>query len=229
MTTHRFFVPREDATGDRFPLPPSIARQVRTVLRLGDGDRIVVLTGDGGEAACRLEDDACVVEERRPALGEPVHRLTVVQALLKGDALEDVVRQGTEIGVAAFRLAVTQRCVVRDITPRRLERLRTIAREAAEQSERGMVPPIGAPEPLAALVGPGTVVLAERESGTRLRDLAPPAAVVVGPEGGFAPSELAAAEAAGATAVGLGPRILRSRTVVAAVAAAVLSRTGDFA
>jgi 16S rRNA (uracil1498-N3)-methyltransferase len=63
----------------------------------------------------------------------------------------------------------------------------------------------------------------------RLRDLSPPAAVIIGPEGGFTPSELEAATRAGVELAGLGPRILRSRTVAAAVAAAVLSRTGDFA
>jgi 16S rRNA (uracil1498-N3)-methyltransferase len=229
VTTHRFFVPPGDAVGERFRVPPTIARQLRTVLRLRDDDVIVVLTGDGTEAHCRLEGDACVVEERRPVAGEPVHRLTIVQALLKGDALEEVVRQGTELGVAAFRLAVTERCVVRDLPVRRLERLRTVAREAAEQSERGIVPPVIAPEPLGAVVGSGSIVLAEREDGPRLRDLAPPAEVVIGPEGGFSPAELAAATAAGAALAGLGPRILRSRTVAVAVAAAVLSRTGDFA
>ena len=229
MTVHRFFVDPAHAVGDRFPLPASIERQVQRVLRLRDGDRLVLLTGDGQAATCRLEGGACVVERRETAGGEPAHRLTIVQALLKGDALEEVVRQGTELGVAAFRLAVTERCVVRDLPVRRLERLRTVAREAAEQSERGMVPPVMAPEPLGAMVGPGSVVLAEREDGTRLRDLAPPAEVVIGPEGGFSSGELAAATAAGAALAGLGPRILRSRTVAAAVTAAVLSRSGDFA
>lgn len=229
MTRHRFFVPPEDAVGQRFRVPQTIARQVRTVLRLRDDDRIVLLTGDGTEATCRLEGDACVVEERRPVAGEPVHRLTIVQALLKGDGLEEVVRQGTELGVAAFRLVVTERCVVRDLPVRRFERLRTVAREAAEQSERGIVPPVMAPEPLGAVVGSGSVVLAERENRTRLRDLPSPAEVVIGPEGGFSAAELAAASTAGAALAGLGPRILRSRTVAAAVTAAVLSRTGDFA
>lgn len=229
MTTHRFFVPRSEADGDRFALPASIERQVRTVLRLGDGDRIILLTGDGEEAVCRLDGTTCLVEARRPAVGEPGHRLTVVQALLKGDALEEVVRQGTELGVAAFRLVVTERCVVRDLSPRKLERLRAIARESAEQAERGMVPEIGEPGPLAAVSGPGTVVLAEREGWRRLRELPPPGVVVIGPEGGFTPAELAAARASGAVLAGLGPRILRSRSVAVAVAAAVLSRTGDFA
>jgi 16S rRNA (uracil1498-N3)-methyltransferase len=229
MTTHRFFVPPEDVTGEHFPIPPSIAHQARTVLRLGEGDRIVLLIGDGTEVVCRIRGGACAVEERRPAAGEPSHRLTIAQALLKGDALEEVVRQGTELGAVGFRLLVTERCVVRELSARKLERLAAIARESAEQSERGIVPSIGEPEPLASVTGPEAVVLAEREDGRRLRDLPPPRMVVIGPEGGFTPAELATAQDTGAVLAGLGPRILRSRTVAAAVAAAVLSRTGDFA
>jgi 16S rRNA (uracil1498-N3)-methyltransferase len=229
MTIHRFFVPPEQAAGDRFAIPPAIERQVRTVLRLRDGDRIMLLPGDGSEATCRLEAGDCVVEDRRTSAGEPAHRLTVVQALLKGDGLETVIQQGTELGVAAFRLAVTERCIARELSPRKLERLRAIAREAAEQSERGRVPPIEAPVPLSDAVAGGDVLLAERVHGTRLRDIGAPSVVVVGPEGGFSPAELAAAEERGLALVGLGPRILRSQTVAAAVAAAVLSRTGDFA
>jgi 16S rRNA (uracil1498-N3)-methyltransferase len=229
VTLHRFFVPADHAAGDRFPLPATIQRQVRGVLRMEDGDRIVLLTGDGSEATCRIEGDDCVVESRRPSLGEPAHRLTVIQALLKGDALEHVVRQGTELGVASFRLVVTDRCVTRDLSARRLERLGAIAREAAEQSERGRVPNVGAPTSLAEVLEPGSVLLAEREDGVRLSELEPPASVIIGPEGGFSDRELAAARDAGVRLAGLGPRILRSRTVACAVAAAVLSRTGDFA
>jgi 16S rRNA (uracil1498-N3)-methyltransferase len=229
MTVHRFFVPPAQAAGDRFAIPPVIERQVRSVLRLRDGDRVVLLTGDGSEAVCRLEAADCVVEERRPSAGEPAHRLTVVQALLKGDGLETVVQQGTELGVAAFRLIITERCVARELSPRKLERLRAIAREAAEQSERGRVPTVEAPVPLADAIARGDVLLAERADARRLRDVAMPSSVVIGPEGGFTPTEMADAANRGLTLVGLGPRILRSQTVAAAVAAAVLSRSGDFA
>ncbi len=229
MTLHRFFVAAEATAGDRFPVPATIVRQVRTVLRLRDGEQIVLLTGDGSEAVCRLEGDDCVVEERRPAAGEPSHRITVVQALLKGDALETVVQHGTEVGVAEFRLVVTERCVARELSPRRLERLRTIAREAAEQSERGRIPEVHAPVPLADALATGSVLLLERHDLRRLGDLAPPAAVVIGPEGGFTAAEVESASAAGVELAGLGPRILRSETVAVAAAAVVLSRTGDFA
>ena len=160
---------------------------------------------------------------------EPRHRLTVVQALLKGDALEEVVYHATEIGVAAFQLAVTERCVAREISPRKLERLRAIAREAAEQSERGIVPLISEPVMLRDALAPGSVLLYERHDGAGLAGLEAPQRVVIGPEGGFSPAEVAAAVEAGVTIAGLGPRILRSQTVAVAAAAVILSGTGDFA
>ena len=229
MTLHRFFVEPAEMAGARFPLPSAIERQVRAVLRLRDGDRLVLLRNDGAEAICRLEGGACVVEDRRPVAGEPRHRLTVVQAMLKGDALEQVVQHGTEVGVATFKLAVADRSIVRELPPRRLERLRTIAREAAEQSERGRIPEVMAPVPLVAALAPGSVLLFERGEGVRLSQLDPPASIVIGPEGGFAPGEVQAAVDAGVTVAGLGPRILRSETVAAVAAALILSRTGDFA
>jgi 16S rRNA (uracil1498-N3)-methyltransferase len=230
VTLHRFFVDPDEMAGDRFALPAAIERQVRAVLRLRDGDPLVLLPGDGTEAACRLEAGECVVEERRTAAGEPGHRLTVVQALLKSDALEQVVQHATEVGVAAFQLVVTERCIVRDLPERRLARLRTIAREAAEQSERGIVPAVLAPVALTDAVTPGSVLLYERHDGVRLGQTeTPPSTVVIGPEGGFAPSEVEAAVEAGASLAGLGPRILRSETVAVAAAAVILSSSGDFA
>lgn len=229
MTLHRFFVEPGAMAGERFAIPSAIERQVRSVLRLGDGDRIVLLPGDGTEAVCRLVREDCVIEERRPVAGEPRHRLTVVQALLKGDALEEVVQHATEVGVARFRLVVTERCVAREISPRRLERVRAIAREAAEQSERGIVPAVEAPVSVTSLLTPGSILLFERHDGIGLAAVEPPSDVIIGPEGGFSSAEIEAAEHAGVTLAGLGPRILRSETVAVAAAAVILSRTGDFA
>jgi 16S rRNA (uracil1498-N3)-methyltransferase len=223
---NRFFV--ESLAGERITLPASVAHQARRVLRLNDGDQIVLLC-EGAEAVCRLDGDGCVVEERRLSVGEPRHRLTVCQALLKGDHLEQVVQQATEIGVVRFRLLVSARCVARELSARKLERLRAIARESAEQSERGVVPRVEAPLPLVELLEAGSVMLYERHSGERLSAIEPPVSVIIGPEGGFTPDEVVAAEAAGVKLAGLGPRILRSRSAAAAVAAVILSRTGDFA
>ncbi|HEX2141343.1 MAG TPA: RNA methyltransferase PUA domain-containing protein, partial [Candidatus Limnocylindria bacterium] len=109
MTPHRFFVRPDEMAGSRFPLPDQIEYQVLRVLRMRDGDRLVLLDGRGEQTTVRLQGSECVVEERSPAGGEPVHRLTVWQALLRGDHLEPVVRHGTEVGVSAFRLFVSER------------------------------------------------------------------------------------------------------------------------
>lgn len=229
MTTHRFFVEPGIISGDRFPLPESIAHQVTRVLRLRDGDEIVVLEGDGYEVRCRVTGTSLEVLARSPVEAEPRHRLTVAQALLKGDHLEQVVRHGTEVGIARFELIVTDRCVARDISTGRLARLRAVAREAAEQSERGVVPDVVWPVPIAEVIGPASVILLERSAGPRLVELSPPDRLVIGPEGGFTPEEADAVERVGGTVASLGPRILRSESVAVAAAAVVLSRTGDFA
>jgi 16S rRNA (uracil1498-N3)-methyltransferase len=229
---HRFVVDSSETAADRFPIPTSIAHRVLRVLRLGDGDEITLADGLGGEVRCRLEGGDCIVLARGRAGGEPRHQLTVCQALLKGDHLEPVIRHGTELGIARFGLFVSERCVAREMSPRKLDRLRAVAREAAEQSERGIVPPVDGPITFAEALtaaAPASVLLYERHDGKRLTELEPPTAVFIGPEGGFSPAEVAAAQRAGLAIAGLGPRILRSETVAVAVAAATLSRTGDFA
>ena len=229
---NRFFVGIAPSAGNRFPVPPEVAHQVRRVLRLRDGDEITLLDGLGGEVHCRLEGADCVVLARRAAVGEPTHQLIIWQALLKGDHLEPVVRHGTELGVARFGLFVSERCIARDLSPRKLERLRAVAREAAEQSERGIIPPLDDPITFAEALDAaalGSVLLFERHEGKRLTEMEAPSSVFIGPEGGFSPAEVEAAARAGLAIAGLGPRILRSETVAVAVAAAILSRTGDFA
>lgn len=229
---HRFFLDAAAVAPGRFPIPADIERQVTRVLRLRDGDEITILDGLGGEVRCRLEGGDCVVLARGAAGGEPRHQLTVWQALLRGDHLEPVIRHGTELGISRFALFVSERSVVRELSPRKLERLRAVAREAAEQSERGIVPPVDEPVTFAEALeaaAPESVLLYERHDGQRLTELEPPPSVIIGPEGGFSPAEVAAAERAGVAIAGLGPRILRSETVAVALAAAILSRTGDFA
>jgi len=92
-----------------------------------------------------------------------------------------------------------------------------------------VIPSVHAPVPLREALTAGSVLLLERHDARRLGQLEPPTVVIIGPEGGFSPSEVEAATAAGVELAGLGPRILRSETVAVAVAAAILSRTGDFA
>lgn len=229
MTTlHRFFVPPDEATGDRFPTPASIRHQVDRVLRLRDGDHLVLLTGDGNEARCRLESGACVVEERRAVTSEPAHRLTLVQALLKGDGLEEVVDRGTELGVASFELVVTERCIARELSGGKLRRLRAIAAEAAARAERAVIPPVHEAVAFDAAIAPGTYLLYERAGSAALgQHGSAPARLAIGPEGGFTDDEVQRARSKGAVVVGLGPRIMRARSVGVVAAALVLGASGD--
>jgi 16S rRNA (uracil1498-N3)-methyltransferase len=221
--------------GERFPLPRGIAHQVSRVLRLHDGERLILLDGAGEQATCRLESGDCVVEERGAAGGEPTHRLSLILALLRGDHLEPVIRHATEIGVAGFRLMVSERCVARELSTRRLERLRDVAREAAEQSERGRIPSVIEPRPFGEVVPDlpsDAVLLFERGAGPGLTHLAAerlPSALVIGPEGGFSPGEAEVARTAGLRIGGLGVRILRSETAALSAVTIVLSAAGDFA
>ena len=229
MTVHRFFVAPGTITSDRLPLPAEIDHQVRRVLRLADGAELVLLEGDGSQVTCRLDGGRLTVVSRDPAPGEPHLRLTVAQALLKGDHLETVVRAGIEVGVSRFELIVTDRTVVRDLSPTRLARLRGVAREAAEQSERGIIPEVIGPLRLDEVASPTSVLLAERSTAPRLSTLTELDRLIIGPEGGFTLEEVSRAVEGGALLATLGGRILRSETASVAAAAVVLSGAGDLA
>jgi 16S rRNA (uracil1498-N3)-methyltransferase len=184
------------------------------VLRLRDGDEIVVCDGQGSwRRACwsgtptpeAIED--VVVEDR------PNPRLTVAFAPTKGDRPEWVVQKLTELGVDRVIPVMTARSVVRwDTTraQRQVERWRRIAREAACQSRQVFLPVIEPVTDLARLVRVEPVRMAEPGAPLPVADVVP---VVVGPEGGFTPEELGWA----AGTVGLAGGVLRTETAAVAV------------
>jgi 16S rRNA (uracil1498-N3)-methyltransferase len=189
------------------------------VLRLRSGEAVTVSDGRGGWRACRytkggLAPDGAVAHEA--PLSPP---LTVGFALTKGDRPEWVVQKLTEVGIDHIVPFVSQRTIVRwdgEKGQRRLERLRAIARGAAMQSRRVWLPTVHDVASLADVVarlGPSFVMGHPGSSG-RVNLKQP--SVLVGPEGGFTPEELAS----GLALVDLGPGILRAET--AAMAAGVL-------
>lgn len=251
MSAGRFFVaPAVLANPERIILPPACAAQVRTVLRLRPGATILLLDGTGAAAVVELTAvTAAQVVGRvvaRPIVStEPHHALTLHVGLLKAAKFEWVIQKGTEIGVAAFVPLICARATdgLADLSAAKLARWRTIATEAAEQSDRGVVPAVHAPRRLAeALTNPGTLRLVAYEAAgdgaltipaaVRVpRALAGPAALAIdlfiGPEGGFDPAEIALAQTAGCAIVALGPRILRSETAAIVAAALTLATLGD--
>lgn len=211
-----------------------------TVRRIRPGEQLVLGDGAGGLAHCLVEQAgrdglaARVLDRWTVAGGQPA--VTVVQALPKSERSELAIELATEAGADAFVAWQADRCVANWQGARAdkgLRRWRAVVRSAARQSRRAHIPPVDGVLSTAALaqrirdeVAAGAVVLALHESATnRLSDVAVRQAnslvLLVGPEGGITPDELAAFDEAGAVAVRLGPQVLRT-TSAAAVALGAL-------
>jgi 16S rRNA (uracil1498-N3)-methyltransferase len=165
---------------------------------------------------------------------DPALPVTLVMAVYKFDRMEWAIEKATELGVAAIVPVIAQRSEkhLAQSAPKRAERWRRIAHEAAQQSRRSDVPLIHEPTSLATCVrstsNAARIVLAEQERTATLRRLVdeaiqaaddemPVLEIAIGPEGGWSPAEEALFDANGWKAATLGPRILRAET--AAIAA----------
>ncbi|HTY34981.1 16S rRNA (uracil(1498)-N(3))-methyltransferase [Mycobacterium sp.] len=205
-----------------------------TVRRIRPGEQLVLGDGAGELARCEVEHagrDGLRARVLARWSVEPGHpAVTVVQALPKSDRTELAIELATEAGADAFLAWQAARCVASWQGPRAdkgLRRWRAVARSAGRQSRRAHIPPVGGVLSTAALtqrvrdeVAAGTAVLALHESATdRLANAhvgqADSVFLVVGPEGGIAPDEVAALTEAGAVAVRLGPQVLRTSTAAA--------------
>jgi 16S rRNA (uracil1498-N3)-methyltransferase len=231
----RLFVPSAAVGAGRVQIAGDELRHVRT-LRLKPGSELVVFDDTGTEHTIVLE-----TIDRRAARGRvlrsvPVSRespldLILAPALLKGPRMDVLVEKATELGVRALAPVVTRHCVA---SGAHLERWRRIALAAAKQCGRTSIPRIDEPAPIAARLGapwPGLRLLAwEDATASGWHDLparAESVVVLLGPEGGFAADEAAAARAAGFHAVSLGRRVLRAETAAIVAAAVCQHRWGD--
>lgn len=215
----RLFVPAPLAAGETVAATSGQAHYLARVMRRAVGDTVLLFNGQDGEWAARvarLEPEAgrfAVEWQTRPQAPEPDLLLLFVP--LRREHTELVVEKATELGVAAIQPVLTARARAAPFNARRLE---AIAIEAAEQSERLSVPALTPTRPLAAVLAdwPGErrlVAAIEREAAPPPTPIAGPVALLVGPEGGFAPAELDALRAAPfVQPASLGPRILRAET-----------------
>ncbi len=241
MSRRRLFVAPERLTGARLVLDGPDHKHVARVLRAQPGDALVLFDGIGGEVDAEIarvgtRDTELTLGARRaaPDATAPV-AITLLVAVPRGERMELVVQKTTELGVARIVPVVSGRSVARpEPGGPRAGRWEKIAREAARQCGRADVPAVDEPTPLATAVAADLPALRlatwEATRGTSLGAALAAAfgaaerprgvALLVGPEGGLAADEIAAAEAHGFVAVTLGPRILRVET--AAIAAVTL-------
>lgn len=238
----RFFVDGQPE-GGVLVLRGENAHHAGRVLRLRPGEAVTLCDGKGTDYDCTvetLEKDAvtCRVLGSHPADTEPKQQLTLFMALPKGDKMEFIVQKAVELGVSEIVPYLSKNCVSRpDKTDKKVERWRKIAVEAAKQCGRGVLPAVHAVVPAAEAVrlaaqAETALFLYENEKQTGLRDalaggVGKTVSLMVGPEGGFAPEEAAAAKDAGLVSVSLGTRILRCETAPVAALAAVLYAGGN--
>ncbi|HTY98577.1 MAG TPA: 16S rRNA (uracil(1498)-N(3))-methyltransferase [Rhodocyclaceae bacterium] len=231
------------APGAVVELPAEAAHHAVKVLRLAEGDRVILFDGRGGNWQARLAPAGKSVRALLEAFDgterEPPLSITLAQALPAADKMDWIVQKGVELGVAAVRPVAAKRSVVRlsgERMERRVAHWRGVAVAACEQSGRNRVPVVAPlvdlPQFLAAAgEDNGMLLLLSPHAELGLRQLPPPAGPVtllVGPEGGFEESELAGVAAAGFRQVSLGPRLLRTETAGMAAIAAMMALWGDF-
>ncbi|MEV7078066.1 16S rRNA (uracil(1498)-N(3))-methyltransferase [Streptomyces sp. NPDC093516] len=243
MTAPVFVVEHFDAGGGgRYVLDGPEGRHAVSVKRLRAGEDVILTDGAGRWADCVVlgtEGKDRLIVQLDSVSEEPPEqpRVTVVQALPKGDRGELAVETMTEVGVDAVVPWAAARCITQwkgDRGAKALAKWRATAREAGKQSRRVRFPEVAGAattRQVAALLRDADFAAVLHESGeVPLATAALPAAgeivLVVGPEGGVAPEELALFEEAGAGAYRLGRSVLRTSTAGTAAAAVLLARTG---
>ncbi len=236
----RLFVQASLNEGALVPLGPDQAHYLLNVMRAAAGTPVAVFNGQDGEWLAALEQTGkktaqlALRQQLRPQAAEP--DLWLLFAPVKRARIDFITEKATELGVSALQPVWTRRTVMSRVND---DRLSAIAREAAEQCERLSVPEMRPARDLDDLLASWPqdrrLILLDEGGGGRpiaeaLADLPPgPAAVLVGPEGGFAKSELDALRSLSfAVPVGLGPRILRADTAVLAALSCYQAMCGDW-
>lgn len=242
----RFYVPDAHASGSDVLLPDDEAQHATRVLRLRVGAAVSVFDGRGHEfdaQIVRASKSQVVVRlesARPPGAAEPAAAITLALAALKGDKMDDVVRDAVMIGAAGIMPIVTERAEVSLaslVRGRRQERWQRIAVASAKQCGRSVVPqvlpPCGFEDVAAALerrtvAGPGLMFVEPSAAADAVNlselDAQPPreATVLIGPEGGWTPQEIARVSAT-CRFVRLGSRTLRADRAPLVALAALLT------
>lgn len=236
-TTPRLFVPAALCAGASITLDAPQSHYLAQVMRRQPGDWVRLFNGRDGEWAAQVasvgKKAVTLTTDHQSAAQEQVPDLWLCAAPLKKGRIDWLVEKACELGVAQLQLVTTQRTVV---DKPNLDRLAAHMVEAAEQCGRTAVPALPAPLSLERLLknwpAGRALVFADETGGAALAAVAArtrgPAAILIGPEGGFTPEERAAIRALPqALPVSLGPRILRADTAAAAAVAVWQAVNGD--
>ena len=238
----RFFVTQEELAGESLILSGENAQHAK-VLRLKEGEQVLVCDGEGRECLCEITDTAfgLRVLERRESTTEAAVRVSVFMAFPKADKLEHVIQKATELGAFEIVAFPSGRCVSRPdekSLKKKLERWQKIAASAAEQSGRGRIPKVRVLGSYKAALEEAykadkALMFYENEHAVTLRmalESGPwkTVSLLTGPEGGLEEKEVEQARAAGLEVCTLGARILRCETAPLCALSAVMYAAGEF-
>ncbi|MDY4488502.1 MAG: RsmE family RNA methyltransferase [Candidatus Limivicinus sp.] len=239
----RFFMAGTNIMGGMAIMTGRDAEHVR-VLRLRPGEDMIICDGKGTDYKCRLvkadrEQVEAEVIEVVPCPAEPTVQVTVLCGLPKGDRTDYIIQKCVEAGASEIMFFQSDRCVAKPDKPeKKLERWQRIAEEAAKQSGRGIIPQVSwAGEYADALnvanqkeLGLFMYETGEREALNTVLEAnsdVKTAAIVTGPEGGFAPFEADLARIVGLHICSMGERILRCETAPVVAVSALMYATGN--
>lgn len=251
MTIPRFYCPIELSPGTHVELPPQAAHHAARVLRLRSGDPAILFSGDGAEYAARIthigkQDVTIEILGKDTPMRESPLNITLAQAISAGEKMDFTLQKAVELGISAIQPLAAARSVVRlkdDRAEKRVQHWQNVVVSACEQCGRNVVPTVAPITDLPVwLAGQGAGFGNQDSGGTiglilspmaerTLRDLPKPAGAItllVGPEGGLTPEEIAMARQCHFTEVRLGPRVLRTETAALATLSAMQALWGDF-
>lgn len=242
MRISRIFTDQPLEPGGTVRLEQKAGHYLARVLRLRAGDRVVLFNGDGCDYAGGIASPArgsmeVLLDSRLPAAPESPLRITLVQAICRGERMDQVLQKATELGTAAFLPVFTERVEVRldeRRVAKRMQHWLGVIRAACGQCGRAVVPELRQPVQLEAWLAtpaPAHRYVLDAKSDHALFGHAVNAAEVellIGPEGGLSDREREMAVHSGARMVSLGPRVLRTETAGPAAIAILQAMGGDF-
>ena len=241
----RFFVTPEEFQPDFMVLTGENAKHAK-VLRLKNGEEVLVCDGQGRECLCAVSDVSegqisLVVQRQQESESESAVRVSVYMAFPKGDKLEHVIQKATELGAVEIVAFPSARCVSRPddkSLKKKLERWQKIAASAAEQSGRGVIPEVIVLGSYAEALkrsaqADKAILFYENEQAVTLRMSLnegdyKTVSLLTGPEGGLEETEVEKARQAGLDICTLGKRILRCETAPLCALSAVMYHIGEF-
>ena len=243
----RFFVENIDAKQASFSITGSEAKHIFRVMRMGPGDRFILMDGEGARFLALIESAGphevrVVLEKPLPEPPPSPVKIILCQGLLKSRKMDYLIQKTSELGVDCIMSFSSERTVVRlkkDRLPGRMKHWREIAQSSAKQSDRAVPAQIEGLVPFNELVAKWKeedalkIVLWEEEGSKDLKGLLRKSSIqkkfigMVGPEGGFSRQEIEAAKDAGFVSASLGNRILRSETAASTMVAIVQYEWGD--